>query len=86
MDKVIFRTWNWWPGTVIALFPEVIRSSWGNEDRIMSYEHIGQHGMADYQHVIQLTRLATPTEYRDLANELTTLGYDLRIMKRRNRR
>ena len=76
--KVIFRVWR---GThdVIALFPE--------EDEghgyCSSYEHIGQHGGADYQGMIGSTRPASPVEYEALRQELESIGYDLEIRSRR---
>jgi hypothetical protein len=66
MDKVIFRMWD---GTVIALFPEEPSDvhSWYN---CYSYQHIGQHGGCDPYMIIQHSRLATPSEYAALKQEL----------------
>ena len=74
-DKVVFRMFD---GEVIALFPEQ------DEGRglVNSYEHIGQHGGADYHGVISKSRKATPHEYADLKKELTTIGYKLDIKER----
>lgn len=74
---VIFRKWRAKPRTVIAFFPEW---SAGN-GCIMSYEHVGQHGGASYPH--PGTVPASPAEYADLQRELESLGYNLRILKRR---
>ena len=78
---VVFRVWasGSGKGEVIALFPDI------DEGRGMcsSYEHVGQHGGADYVSVIQHTRPATPEEYKDLQRELTHIGYDLKIKTRR---
>ena len=74
--KVIFRKWlNRYAGDgVIALFPEVP----GDRDGFLcqSYEHIGQHGGANYQIVIRDSNPAKPEEYADLMAELIKRGYD----------
>jgi hypothetical protein len=49
----------------------------------MSYEHVGQHGGANYAGVMCRTRPAKPSEYKDLQEELEERGYNLRIVKRR---
>jgi hypothetical protein len=80
---VIYRVWNsgCGKGIVIALFPGI------EEGRgfCSSYEHVGQHGGADYDSVIRRTRPATPDEYKDMHQELTNIGYDLEVKKRRPR-
>ncbi len=82
--KVVFRVWKGtsgagFKGQVIALFPE--------EDEghgfCNSYEHVGQHGSADYRLVISRTKPATPAEYEALRQELESIGYDLEIRARR---
>ena len=78
--KVVFRVWKGLHGNaVIALFPE--------EDEghgyCSSYEHVGQHGGADYSVVISRTRPASPAEYEALRQELESMGYDLEIRSRR---
>ena len=69
-------------GDIIALFPE---EDWGNY-LCSSYQHIGQHGSADYQGVVSISTLATPEEYRELKEELESIGYTLKIRKRWNKR
>lgn len=44
--------------------------------------HVGQHGMAHCSDVIAATRPARPEEWRNLAKELTEIGYDLNVKKR----
>lgn len=81
---VIFRKWKVQtdPGDIIALFPWVEESP----GRCSSFEHVGQHGRADYCGVIRLTTPATPAEYADLKRELEQYyGYNLTIRKRRSR-
>jgi len=84
MDQTltIFRKFK--EGDIIALFPEV---KWDRQGLFCSsYQHIGQHGSADYQGVVSITTLATPEEYRELKEELESIGYTLKIRKRWNKR
>nr|DAP98324.1 MAG TPA: hypothetical protein [Bacteriophage sp.] len=77
--KVVFRKWK--DGEIIALFPD---KPWSRHDyTTASYMHLGQHGAADYTGVIAATRPAKEQEYRDLLDELKTIGYsDLHIVQR----
>lgn len=79
---VVFRKFK--DKDVIALFPDVEADMSGN---CMSYQHIGQHGSAEYNYVIYKTKPATKREYKPLLNELTNLvGYEkseLEIRKKR---
>lgn len=80
---VVFRVWKSGTGAgdVIALFPGV---NWdaGHYALCTSYEHVGQHGGANYASVIRRTRPATPAEYADLRRELEGIGYALDVRKR----
>jgi hypothetical protein len=76
VDIVVFRMWK---GELIALFPFEKE----HNDLVNSYMHIGQHGAADYHGIIKQSRPATPTEYEDLRQELTAIGYNLLIRKRK---
>ncbi len=80
MTKVVFRKFKE-GGEVIALFPG---ERWNRHERtISSYMHVGQHGAADYDGVVSVSRPAREEEYRPLFAELTSIGYnDLRVMKR----
>lgn len=77
MDKIIIRRWRRSPRTVIALFPDIPASP----GLVQSYEHIGQHGGADLDYILQpnttqpASRRAPDT--KELLNELKTLGYEL---------
>ena len=77
----VFRTFKD-HGDVIALFPFEAH----NGTLIMSYQRIGQHGAADYSHVVDVPRPSTHDELEPLKRELERIGYDLRILKRRNRK
>ena len=83
--KVVFRKHP--DGDIVALFPELSEDG----SSCVSYEHVGQHGSADYAYCISRTKPAKPEEYSDLLAELKTLGYDslkvvlsYRIAKRPN--
>lgn len=78
-QRVVFRKWRD-TGSVIALFPAIPTDlqGWYCE----AYEHVGQHGGADYHGVIRATQPAMPTEYRSLANELDGIGYRVKPIKR----
>jgi hypothetical protein len=76
---VIFRKYP--GGEILALFPYMI------DDRgyCSCYEHIGQHGAADYHHCIRSTKPASPEEYAELKAELEKLcEYKLRVCRRAN--
>jgi hypothetical protein len=79
LDPVVFRRWKD-SGDIIALFPELPADLYGQY--CDSYEHVGQHGGADYWGVIQHTTPTSPAEAADLAEELTRIGYNLRPIKR----
>jgi hypothetical protein len=79
--KVIFRKWkDDGHGDIIALFPELPSDLHGVY--CDSYEHVGQHGGADYYGVIKMTKLATPAEYASLKDELEGMGYELEVLKK----
>jgi len=77
--KVVFRKWS--DGSVLALFPEDQADYWGN---CGSYEHVGQHGAADYTGCIAKTKAASAEEYKDLKAELESapFSYQLAVIKR----
>lgn len=82
-DLVVFRKWNDCGG-VIALFPELPADVLGRF--CLSYEHIGQHGGADYHAVVSRTTPARPPEFAALARELARIGYELRPIQRASAR
>ena len=78
-DVVVFRKWKD-SGDVIALFPALPADLFGRY--CDAYEHVGQHGGADYHGVVQQTRPCSPADAATLAAELRTIGYQLRPVKR----
>ena len=77
--RVIFRMFR--DGEVIALFPHED----GGNGYIMSYMHIGQHGAASPL-IVNDTTQATPEQYKELFEELQSIGYSLEIGKRMSKR
>jgi hypothetical protein len=80
-DVVVFRRWR--NGDVIALFPDLPADLYG--DYCDAYEHVGQHGGADYHGVIQATKPCSVDDAADLVTELRTIGYELRPIQRASR-
>lgn len=76
---VIFRRWHD-ADNIIALFPEIPSDI--NGYYCEAYEHVGQHGGADYHGVVQASRPATDEEAASLAQELAQIGYNLQPIKR----
>lgn len=76
--QIIFRYWR---KDVIALFPYEIADMKGN---CLSYQHVGQHGAANYSAIVYESRPATQAELANLKEELERLGYNLEIIHRRN--
>lgn len=77
-DLVVFRRWN--SGDIIALFPTIPADIFG--DLCESYQHVGQHGGADYHGVIQQTTSVATEDAADLVEELIEIGYNLQPIKR----
>lgn len=77
-EIVIFRTFA--DGEVCALFPQQEQLRRGD---VGCYEVIGQHGTADYMHVIANSRPSTKAESASLRDELVNIvGYKLNEKKR----
>lgn len=68
---------------VLALFPFIEATRGGS---CLSYEHVGQHGAANYTGCIAATVVAKPSEYAPLKRELETIGYVLEVRTRRPRK
>lgn len=71
--KVIFRKFKD-EGDIIALFPQEL----GDNDyysTCLSYQHLGQHGSASIALMCD-TVPAIEEEYRNLLDELKSIGYD----------
>ena len=76
-DLVTFRKFP--DGDVIALFPKLFTGQDNDNNQfILSYMHIGQHGGASDDLIDDLSP-ATADEYSDLKAELTSIGYELEV-------
>ena len=60
--------------SIIAFFPTNPGSNFPFS--VMSYQHVGQHANAGKTFYESMTIPATPDEYKDLHDELVSLGYD----------
>jgi len=80
---VIFRVDNSkdFKGVVYALFPYDISDKKGS---VTSYQHVGQHSSADYNHCIKTSKPASEKDYADLKKELESIGYNINVVKKRN--
>jgi len=76
LTKVVFRKYK--EGDIIALFPTIPGDY--NPATCSSFIHVGQHGAADYNHVIDSTVPASPREYAALWKELESQPYNYRLM------
>lgn len=76
--EVVFRKYQ--DGEIIALFPYEIWSGY----LVSSYMITGEHGGADYDHIISTTKPASPEEYDSMKNLLENRGYNLKAINRRN--
>jgi hypothetical protein len=79
-DRIVFRKyWNKWnkAWTPIAFLPDVE----ANRGNIMSYEHMGQHCEACMGYY-RSTKPCEPELYASLLEELKSIGYRPRVMKR----
>lgn len=80
---VVFRRWRD-NGDIIALFPS--QPADYRDHYCDAYEHVGQHGGADYHGVIQATKPVSLEEATDLIQELERIGYVLRPIRRASQR
>lgn len=63
---------------ILAVFPDIIEQP-GDEGRILTYSHVGQHGYASLEYLEELED-ATPEEYEPLKEELEGQGYVLNVL------
>jgi hypothetical protein len=76
---VIFKLERGTCDQVVAFFPGLPGT--GRWD-CTCYAHVGQHSSADLGY-LTTCRPAAPTSYADLKRELESLGYNLKVVKRR---
>ena len=75
--RVVFRVCKD-TNTVIALMPDIE----AQPGYCSSYEHVGQHGAADYSGVLRKTRKAEQHEEIPLLLELKSIGYNVQVITR----
>lgn len=68
-------------GTIFAILPHNVDTFKGD---ITTYQHIGQHSNGDHYVCLQQSRPATETEYADLKSEMESIGYNIKVVKKRN--
>ena len=66
-------------GGILAVFPY---DSWKHNYNVLCYAHLGQHAACRWEYVICNTKPAKPEEYKSLYDELVSIGYQLRVIKR----
>ena len=71
MRQVVFRRYP--DGSIIALFP--FEPSEPTGKFCLCYEHMGQHGSADYEGVLLDTEAVRPNDVSALVEELDHIGY-----------
>jgi hypothetical protein len=82
ITHVLFRVWL--GDKLIALFP----ADREHFDLISSYEHVGGHGAANLDGIMQASRPARTAEYASLKRELETYpyNYNLKVYERADKR
>ena len=76
-ERVMFRKWKG-NGAIIAFFPDQPDGPY-----LMSYAHIGQHSEASLEYYWSTRKVDyDSTEVKALVNELCSIGYNVRLMKR----
>ena len=69
-------------GDILAVFPY---EPYNDTHNVMAcYVHVGQHGGCHFDYALKETKPAKPEEYADLYKELESLGYNIKVVKRRN--
>ena len=68
-------------GTIEAFFPYAINDLKGS---VTCYAHIGQHSGACWDYFLFKTVPAKEIDYMPLKSELESLGYNLKVIKKRN--
>lgn len=65
---------------LFAFFPQLNHGRF-NDGFKVCYAHLGQHSSCHIDYLKEC-RLATKKEYSDLANELKSIGYELKILNK----
>jgi hypothetical protein len=79
MIDVMFRKEK--DGEIIAIFPHTLENTKGD---VLGYSRNGQHTQVDYQYVLASTTPIKEGEEEELKEELTSIGYELTVIKKRS--
>ena len=66
------------PRNVFAFFPELKNN---NKNTFSCYAHIGQHSVCSLEYASNCEE-ASPEQYKELMQELESIGYNLEIVKK----
>lgn len=80
-DKIKVRFYVEKDGDILAVFPHEKYHTESNPHLKLCYAHVGQHSAASKGYYSRLPK-ATPEQYKSLADELTSIGYDLQILNK----
>lgn len=75
--NVAFRKFD--DGEVIAIFPTIFPVPENSTNEVLSYMHVGQHGMCMECLVNELEK-ASKEEYAPLKKELEMIGYSVNVL------
>ena len=64
---------------VVAVFVDEIENSRFGDKCYSCYAHLGQHSTCSQSFLAQNCKKATENEYKELFNELTQIGYNLKL-------
>jgi hypothetical protein len=67
---------------VFAYFPKMYHNKELYKTTFTSYAHIGQHSACHLDYAKECTE-ATESEYKELFNELESIGYNLQILTKK---
>ncbi len=69
-------------GEIVAVFPQYkYNKHLFGDDRLSGYVHMGQHTGISKGYIKERTIKANESEYKDLRQELESIGYNLKICK-----
>jgi hypothetical protein len=60
---------------IVAMFPEIDEG----RNRVSCYAHVGQHSAGCMEYFNECIK-ATPEQYKDLREELESIGYNLHVL------
>ena len=76
ITEVQFRIFK---GEILAVFPYEI----AGKNAVTCYVHIGQHSDCMWD-IVYYSKPAKPEQYKELFTELESLGYNLKVIQKRN--